>query len=72
MFDPVLACFLGIACDALTGFIREIHLNTAGAIIFASSSFLLGFLSLKFFYVFLVAISIAHAMIGCDMKLEDL
>ncbi|KZX15516.1 tripartite tricarboxylate transporter TctA family protein [Methanobrevibacter cuticularis] len=63
MFDLVLACFLGIACGALTGFIPGIHVNTAGAIIFASSTFLLGFLSPEFLCVFLVAMSIAHAMI---------
>jgi len=43
--------------------IPGIHVNTAGAIIFASSSFLLGFFSPEFLCVFLVAMSIAHALI---------
>ncbi|MDR0900678.1 MAG: tripartite tricarboxylate transporter permease [Methanobrevibacter sp.] len=63
MFDLILACFLGIVCGACTGFVPGIHVNTAGAIIFASSTFLLGFLSPEFLCVFLVAMSIAHAMI---------
>ncbi|WP_245637304.1 tripartite tricarboxylate transporter permease [Methanobrevibacter curvatus] len=50
-------------CGAFTGFIPGIHVNTAGAIVFASSTFLLGFTSPEFLCIFLVTMSIAHAMI---------
>ncbi len=43
--------------------IPGIHVNTAGAIIFASSTFLLSFLSPEFLCVMMVAMSIAHALI---------
>ena len=63
MFDLVLACFLGVLSGAITGIIPGIHVNTAGAIIFASSTFLLGFVSPEFLCVYLVAMAIAHALI---------
>lgn len=63
MFDLVLACFLGVASGAITGIIPGIHVNTAGAIMFASSAFLLGFVSPEFLCVYLVAMAIAHALI---------
>ena len=43
--------------------IPGIHVNTAGAILFASSTFLLTFLSPEFLCVIMVAMSIAHALI---------
>jgi putative membrane protein len=63
ILDLIVACFLGIFCGACTGLIPGIHVNTAGAIIFASSSFLMEFFSVEFLCVFLVAMSITHAMI---------
>ncbi|MDR2967599.1 MAG: tripartite tricarboxylate transporter permease [Methanobacteriaceae archaeon] len=63
MFDLILACFLGIICGAFTGIIPGIHVNTAGAIVFASSTFLLSFLSHEFLCVMLIAMSVAHALI---------
>jgi len=63
MFDLILACFLGVICGTITGLIPGIHVNTAGAIIFTSSAFLLGIFSPEFLCVFLVAMSIAHALI---------
>lgn len=63
MFDLIFACFLGILCGAITGMIPGIHVNTAGAIIFASSAFLLGVFSPEFLCIFMVAMSIAHALI---------
>lgn len=63
MFDLILACFLGITCGAITGIVPGIHVNTAGAIVFASSTFLLTVLSPEFLCVFLIAMSIAHALI---------
>lgn len=63
MFDLIFACFLGVICGAITGLIPGIHVNTAGAIIFTSSAFLLGIFSPEFLCVFLVAMSIAHALI---------
>nr|WP_295160915.1 tripartite tricarboxylate transporter permease [uncultured Methanobrevibacter sp.] len=43
--------------------IPGIHVNTAGAILFASSTFLLTILSPEFLCVLMVAMSIAHALI---------
>jgi putative membrane protein len=63
IFDLILACLVGILCGAITGIIPGIHVNTAGAIIFASSAFLLNIFSIEFLCVFLVAMSIAHALL---------
>ncbi|WP_066974013.1 tripartite tricarboxylate transporter permease [Methanobrevibacter filiformis] len=63
MYELLIACFLGILCGAITGFVPGIHVNTAGAIVFASSTFLLEFVSIEFLCVFLTTMSIAHAMI---------
>ncbi len=63
MFELVIACFIGILIGTTTGMIPGIHVNTAGAIIFASSTFLLSFLSPEFLCVVMVAMSIAHALI---------
>ena len=63
MFELVIACFIGILIGTTTGMIPGIHVNTAGAIIFASSTFLLSFLSPEFLCVMMVAMSIAHALI---------
>ena len=43
--------------------IPGIHVNTAGAILFASSTFLMTFLSAEFLCVLMVSMSIAHALI---------
>ena len=63
MIELVIACFVGILIGTTTGMIPGIHVNTAGAILFASSSFLLTFLSPEFLCVLMVAMSIAHALI---------
>ena len=63
MIELVIACFMGILIGTMTGMIPGIHVNTAGAIIFASSTFLLTFLSPEFICVTMVAMSIAHALI---------
>lgn len=63
MIELVIACFIGILIGTITGMIPGIHVNTAGAIIFASSGFLLGTLSPEFLCVMLVSMSIAHALI---------
>ena len=63
MIELVVACFIGILIGTTTGMIPGIHVNTAGAIIFASSGLLLGFLSPEFLCVMLVSMSIAHALI---------
>ncbi|WP_299525669.1 tripartite tricarboxylate transporter permease [uncultured Methanobrevibacter sp.] len=62
MLELVFACFIGIFVGTLTGMIPGIHVNTAGAILFASSTFLLGFLSPEFLCVLMVSMSIAHAL----------
>ena len=45
MIELVIACFIGILIGTLTGMIPGIHVNTAGAILFASSAVLLQALS---------------------------
>ena len=63
MIELVIACFIGIAIGTTTGMIPGIHVNTAGAIIFASSTFLLTIVSPEFLCVLMVSMSIAHALI---------
>ena len=63
MIELVIACFIGIGIGTITGMIPGIHVNTAGAILFASSTFLLTILSPEFLCVLMVAMSIAHALI---------
>lgn len=63
IFDLIMACLIGILCGAITGLIPGIHVNTAGAIIFASSAFLLNLFSIEFLCVFLVSMAIAHALL---------
>ncbi|MBZ2164690.1 tripartite tricarboxylate transporter permease [Methanobacterium spitsbergense] len=63
MFDILLACLIGVICGAITGIIPGIHVNTVGAFIFASSTFLLESFSPTFLAVFLLSMSISHSMI---------
>ena len=63
MIELIIACFIGISIGTITGMIPGIHVNTAGAILFASSTFLLTFISPEFLCVVMVAMSIAHALI---------
>ncbi|WP_409199965.1 tripartite tricarboxylate transporter permease [Methanobrevibacter sp. DSM 116169] len=63
MFTLLIACFLGILSGTITGMVPGIHVNTAGAIIFASSTFLLTIFTPEFLCVYLVAMAIAHALI---------
>jgi putative membrane protein len=63
MFELLIACFIGILIGTITGMVPGIHVNTAGAILFASSAFLLAFISPEFLCVLMVAMSIAHALI---------
>ena len=63
MIELVIACFIGIMIGTTTGMILGIHVNTAGAILFASSAFLLSQVSAEFLCVLMVSMSIAHALI---------
>lgn len=63
MFELIIACFLGILIGTITGMVPGIHVNTAGAILFTASTFLLNFISPMFLCVLFVAMSIAHALI---------
>ncbi len=63
MIELIIACFIGIAIGTTTGMIPGIHVNTAGAILFASSTFLLTIVSPEFLCVLMVSMSIAHALI---------
>jgi putative membrane protein len=63
IFDLIIACLIGILFGAITGLIPGIHVNTVGAIIFASSAFLLNLFSIEFLCVFLISMAIAHALL---------
>ena len=63
MFDLIIACLIGVLCGTFTGLIPGIHVNTAGAFLFASSPFLLNSLSPEFLCVLLFSMSIAHALL---------
>lgn len=63
MIELVIACFIGILIGTTTGIIPGIHVNTAGAILFASSGALLTQVSPEFLCVLMVSMSIAHALI---------
>lgn len=63
IFDLILACIIGILCGAITGLIPGFHVNTVGAIVFASTAFLLNIFSLEFLCVFLVSMAISHALL---------
>ena len=63
MIELVIACLIGILIGTVTGMIPGIHVNTAGAILFASSTYLLTILSPEFLCVVMVSMSIAHALI---------
>ena len=70
MIELVIACFIGILIGTTTGMIPGIHVNTAGAILFASSSFLLTVVSPEFLCVLMVSMSIAHALIEFVPSME--
>lgn len=63
IFDILAACLIGVLCGAVTGIILGVHVNTVGAFIFASSAYLLNFVSADFLAVFLISMSISHSMI---------
>ncbi len=50
-------------CGAVTGIIPGVHVNTVGAFVFASSMYLLNFVSPEFLAVFLISMAISHSMI---------
>ncbi|WP_415952932.1 tripartite tricarboxylate transporter permease [Methanobrevibacter woesei] len=63
MFELVIACLLGVGIGTITGMTPGIHVNTAGAILFAVSTILLSFVSSEFLCVLMVSMSIAHALL---------
>lgn len=63
IFDLIFACIIGVLCGAVTGLIPGIHVNTVGAFVFASSATILAFLSPEFLAVFLMSMSISHALL---------
>ena len=62
MIDIIIICIIGVLCGAVTGVIPGIHVNTVGAFVFSSSVFLLTFLSPEILCVFLISMSISHAL----------
>lgn len=62
-FDLVVACLIGVVCGAVTGVIPGVHVNTVGAFVFASSTYLLNIFSTEFLAVFLISMAISHSMI---------
>ncbi|MCE5213681.1 MAG: tripartite tricarboxylate transporter permease [Methanobacterium sp.] len=63
MFELIFACIIGVLCGVVTGLIPGIHVNTVGAFVFASSTTILAFLSPEFLAVFLMSMSISHALL---------
>ncbi len=63
LIDIIIACLLGVLCGTITGTIPGIHVNTAGAILFAASTFFLEITSVEALCTFLAAMGIAHALI---------
>ncbi len=63
IFDLILTCLLGILCGAITGIIPGVHVNTIGAFTFAATSLLFKFFSPESLAVFLLSMSITHALL---------
>lgn len=63
MFDLILACIIGVFGGAITGLIPGIHVNTAGAFVFSASPFLSYSYSPEVLAVFLLSMSISHALL---------
>jgi Predicted membrane protein len=63
VFDLILACIIGVFCGVITGLIPGIHVNTAGAFVFSASPFLLYSYSPEVLAVFLLSMSISHALL---------
>ena len=70
MLDLVMACFIGIGIGTCTGMVPGIHVNTAGAIMFASSAFLMNYISAEFLCIVFVSMSIAHIVPIVSMTLN--
>lgn len=62
VFDILLACIIGVSCGVVTGLIPGIHVNTVGAFVFSASPFLLYSYSPEVLAVFLLSMSISHAL----------
>lgn len=58
-----MVCILGVLCGTVTGIIPGIHVNTVGAFVFASSTTVLAFLSPEILGVYLLSMSISHALL---------
>lgn len=63
LFDLIFACIIGVFCGVITGLIPGIHVNTAGAFVFSASPFLLYSYSPEVLAVFLLSMSISHALL---------
>ncbi|BDZ69505.1 tripartite tricarboxylate transporter permease [Methanobacterium petrolearium] len=63
MFDLIFACIMGVLCGVVTGLIPGIHVNTVGAFVFSASPFLLYSYSPEVLAVFLLSMSISHALL---------
>jgi putative membrane protein len=63
LFDLIFACIIGVLCGVVTGLIPGIHVNTVGAFVFSASPFLLYSYSPEVLAVFLLSMSISHALL---------
>lgn len=63
LIDLIIACLIGILCGLITGLVPGIHVNTAGAIIFAASTLLLKITTVEVLCTALAAMGITHAII---------
>ncbi len=63
MIDLIIVCLIGVLCGVITGMVPGIHVNTAGAIIFATSSFFIKITTAEVLCTFLASMGIAHALL---------
>lgn len=63
VIDFILVCILGVLCGAVTGLIPGIHVNTVGTFVFAASATVFAYLSPEILGVFLISMSISHALL---------
>lgn len=63
VIDFIFICVLGVLCGTVTGLIPGIHVNTVGAFVFSGSTTVLAFLSPEILGVFLISMSISHALL---------
>lgn len=59
----MIACFIGVLCGVITGLIPGLHVNNVGALIFVFSAYFLKNFSPEVLSVFLLSLSVSHALL---------